>query len=137
MREVLIVDDERDAADSLDALLRLNGFVVHVAYDSNEAIAKAIACNPDAFILDLEMPGQDGFQLAKRLREKFKNKRYLALTGYSDQEHLDRASILEFDEYLVKPCKVDLLVSILHEFAHPLEGLGSETFDCGMAILAG
>jgi len=61
MREVLIVDDERDAADTLAALLRLHGFVVHVAYDSNEAIARAIACNPDAFILDLEMAGQDGF----------------------------------------------------------------------------
>jgi len=123
MREVLIVDDERDAADTLAALLRLQGFVVHVAYDGNEAIAKAIACNPDAFILDLEMPGQDGFQLANRLRgmPQFKRKRYIALTGYADQEHLDQASKVEFDDYLVKPCRLTVLMGILRETAHPIE----------------
>jgi CheY-like chemotaxis protein len=123
MREVLIVDDERDAANTLAALLQIKGFVTHVAYDGNEAIAKAIACNPDAFILDLEMPGQDGFQLANRLRAmpQFKSKRYIALTGYADQEHLDQASKLEFDDYLVKPCKLDVLMGILRETAHPIE----------------
>lgn len=123
MREVLIVDDERDAADTLAALLRLQGFVVHVAYDGNETVAKAIACNPDAFVLDLEMPEQDGFQLANRLRAmpQFKGKRYIALTGFSDQEHLDQASKLEFDDYLIKPCKIDVLLGILRETAHPVE----------------
>jgi len=123
MREVLIVDDDRDAANTLAALLQLQGFIAHVAYDGNEAIAKAIACNPDAFILDLEMPRLDGFQLANRLRAmpRFKSKRYIALTGFSDQEHLDQASKMEFDDYLVKPCKLDVLMGILRETAHPLE----------------
>jgi two-component system, chemotaxis family, CheB/CheR fusion protein len=123
MREVLIVDDERDAANTLAALLQLEGFVTHVAYDGNEAVAKAIACNPDAFILDIQMPRQDGFQLAQRLREmpQFKHKRYIAFTGFSDQEHLDRASNLAFDDYLVKPCKLDVLMGILRETAHPIE----------------
>src|SRR4051794_15441197 len=109
MREVLIVDDDKDAADTLAALLRIRGFIPHVAYDGNEAIAKANACNPDAFILDLEMPGQDGFQLVNRLQAmpQFRSKRYIALTGFSDQEHLDHASRMEFDDYLVKPCKLD------------------------------
>jgi CheY-like chemotaxis protein len=123
MREVLIVDDDKDAADTLAALLQIRGFVTHVAYESNEAIAKAIACNPDAFILDLEMPGWDGFQLANRLlaMPQFKSKRYIALTGYSDQKHLDQASKMEFDDYLVKPCKLDVLMGILRETAHPIE----------------
>jgi CheY-like chemotaxis protein len=123
MRELLIVDDERDAADTLAALLNLQGFIAHVAYDGNAAVAKAIACNPDAFILDLEMPVLDGFQLAKHLREipQFKSKRYIALTGFSDQEHLDQASRLQFDEYLIKPCKLDVLMGILRETAHPIE----------------
>jgi two-component system, chemotaxis family, CheB/CheR fusion protein len=123
MKEVLIVDDDRDGANTLAALLQLEGFVTHVAFEGNEAIAKAIACNPDAFILDIQMPRQDGFQLAHRLREmpQFRNKRYIALTGFSDQEHLDRASNLAFDDYLVKPCKLDVLMAILREIAHPLQ----------------
>jgi len=122
MREVLVVDDEPDAADTLAALLRIEGFVAHVAYDGNEAIAKAMACDPDAFILDLQMPVLDGFHLAKELRaiHASKRKKFIALTGFGDQEHLDRASKLEFDEYLVKPCKTDVLLTILRETAHQL-----------------
>jgi two-component system CheB/CheR fusion protein len=123
MKEILVIDDDKDAANTLAALLQLEGFVTHVAYEGNEAVAKAIACDPDAFILDIQMPRQDGFQLAQRLREmpQFKNKRYIALTGFSDQEHLDRASNLAFDDYLVKPCKLAVLMAILRETAHPLE----------------
>jgi len=124
MREVLIVDDEHDAANTLAALLQIKGLIAHVAYDGNEAIAKAIACNPDAFVLDLEMPGLNGFQLANRLRAipQFKCKRYIALTGFADQEHLDQASKMEFDDYLVKPCKMDVLLGILRETAQLAAG---------------
>jgi two-component system, chemotaxis family, CheB/CheR fusion protein len=123
MKNVLIVDDEPDAADTLAALLQLEGFVPHVAYNAKEAIAKAVACNPDAFILDIQLPQMDGFQLANRLRAmpQFNRKRYIALSGFQDQEHLDRASNLGFDDYLVKPCKMDVLLAILRETAHHVE----------------
>ena len=69
------------------------------------------------------MPALDGFQVARRLRtlSQFAHKQFVALTGYEDQQHLDTASELQFDEYLVKPCKLNLLMTILTEAAAALE----------------
>jgi CheY-like chemotaxis protein len=114
---LLIADDDRDAADTLAILLQEKGFEVTVAYNGEQAIETALAVNPDFLILDLAMPNLDGYQVADRLRAvpSFAGKRFVALTGYSDQRHLDEASRVRFDEYFVKPCKLDLLLKVLTE----------------------
>ncbi len=125
---LLLVDDEPRIADKQAILLERAGFEVQVAYDGPHAVAAASAFDPDVFILDLGMPDVDGFKLAGQLRSAMNCERkvFIALSGYSDQKHLDQASNSGFDEYLVKPCNLGVLVEILsdvsrqavHEYAN-------------------
>jgi CheY-like chemotaxis protein len=114
---LLIVDDNRDSADTFAVLLQHQGFDVRVAYEGQQAIEAARSFQPDVFIVDLVMPVLDGFQLAKRLRAmpEFEHSVFVALSGYSDQPHFDEASKAQFDEYLVKPPEMSLLLAILSE----------------------
>ena len=102
---LLLVDDEPRIVDKLEDLLQCEGFEVQVAYDGKQAVETALASQPDVFILDLGMPNVDGFQLADLLRTTLNcvGKRFIALAGYSDQQHLDQGTQSGFDEYLVKP----------------------------------
>jgi two-component system, sensor histidine kinase len=114
---LLIADDEHDSAESLAMLLRLHSFQVAVAFDGREAVDVATAFDPEYLILDLNMPALNGFQVAHYLRSlpQFSRKHFIALTAYSDQRNLDAASHVKFDEYLIKPCKIDSLMKILSE----------------------
>ena len=114
---LLVVDDNADAAESLGKLLTANGFEVAVAHSGVVALDLATTFNPDVFILDLSMPGMDGYQVARTLRTmpEFAQKHYVALTAHSDQGHMDGATQARFDDYLVKPCKLPLLLKILTE----------------------
>jgi CheY-like chemotaxis protein len=114
---LLIVDDNRDSADSLALLLEHQGFEVRVAYDGELAIEAALSFHPDVLIVDLVMPVLDGFQVAKKLRAipEFREATFVALSGYSDQSHFDEASQAQFDEYVVKPPDVKLVMAILSE----------------------
>jgi CheY-like chemotaxis protein len=121
---VLIVDDNRDGADTLAALLDSEGFEVRVAYDGQLALALAQQFHPDVFIIDLVMPNMDGFQLARRLRAtpEFARALLIALTGLSAQRNLDEASKAQFDEYVHKPPKMSTLLAILSEASGPIHG---------------
>jgi CheY-like chemotaxis protein len=114
---LLIIDDNRDSADTLALLLQRVGFEVRVAYEGQQAIEAARSFKPDVFIVDLAMPIMDGFQLATRLRAMpdFAHALFVALSGLSDQTHLDEASKAQFDEYIVKPPEMPLLLAILSE----------------------
>ncbi len=116
-KRVLIADDDQDTANTLAMLLEQHGCEVRVAYNGQHAVEVAQAFEPDVFILDLTMPALDGFETATRLREfpKFKGKHFIACTGHEDQGHLDRASRVKFDDYLIKPCKLDVIMEILNE----------------------
>lgn len=114
---LLIVDDNQDVANTLAVLLRHSGFDVRVAYGGQQAMEAVESFHPDVFIIDLAMPILDGFQVAKRLRAipEFGRSLFVALSGHSDQSYLDEASKSQFDEYLLKPAKIDLLMAILAE----------------------
>ena len=114
---LLIVDDNSDSADTLALILQHRGFDVRVAYQGQKAIEVARSFRPNVFIVDLAMPILDGFRLAERLRAmpELEHALFVALSGYSDQNHLDEASKAQFDEYLFKPPKMDLLLAILTE----------------------
>jgi len=112
---VLVVEDNVDAADSLSMLLRLYGHDVHVARSGPTALEMATVSRPDVVLLDIGLPGLDGYEVAKRLRGKpeFKNVVLCALTGYTPSES-DRQRQQEtgFDHYYVKPMDLKQLLDL-------------------------
>jgi DNA-binding response OmpR family regulator len=106
---LLVVDDNRDAADSLAMLLGLWGHQPRVAYDGETALRAARAEPPDAVLLDLGMPGLDGYDLARDLRPAA----LIAVTGYADTAHRERAAAAGFDHFFVKPVDLDALRGML------------------------
>jgi CheY-like chemotaxis protein len=102
---LLVVDDNRDAADTLSLLLHYWGHRPTVAYDAAAALRVAVAEPPDAVLLDLGLPGRDGFGVAEELRrtDGLRDVPLLALTGYADQQYRERAAACGFDLFLVKP----------------------------------
>jgi signal transduction histidine kinase/ActR/RegA family two-component response regulator len=112
---VLIVDDNRDAADTLALVLEAFGYEVRTAYDSAAALDALRAFAPDAAILDIGLPGMDGYALAGKFAEAPGNARprLVALTGYGTQQDRDRALRAGFDDHLVKPVDPEHLVAAL------------------------
>jgi signal transduction histidine kinase len=103
----LVVDDNVDAADSLAALLRLMGRDARAAYDGESALATIGDFRPELAILDLDMPGMNGYELAARLRERYAagDLRLVALSGHGQTQGAARAA--GFDLHLVKPAGAD------------------------------
>jgi CheY-like chemotaxis protein len=112
---LLIADDNRDMANSLALLLRREGFEVQIASDGDQAIETALLFNPDVLILDLCMPIFGGLEVANHLRAlpEFAGKVFIAMTGYTDPQHLDQVAQTQFDAYLIKPFRLDRLLTIL------------------------
>jgi CheY-like chemotaxis protein len=111
-RKVLIVDDNIDAADSLARILVLRGHEAHTAYDGLQAIERAKALRPDVVLLDIGLPGSNGYEVAKRLREELEEEAMviIALTGYGGKEDRRRTVAAGFDYHLVKPVDVETLI---------------------------
>ncbi len=114
-RRVLVVDDNRDAADSLSTLLKLLGADVFVAYDGPEALAILGQYKPEVVLLDIGMPGMDGHEVARRIRQQpeFQDVTLIALTGWGQQEDRHRSESAGFDFHLIKPADVNVLQSLL------------------------
>jgi CheY-like chemotaxis protein len=111
---VLVVDDNRDAGDSLAVLLRLRGHHCSVARDGGSAIERALADPPDVVLLDLGLPGADGFEVCRSLREQGLASTYvIAVTGYARPEDRQRTFDAGFDEHLVKPVDPEALLALL------------------------
>jgi two-component system OmpR family response regulator len=114
---VLVVDDNQDAATTLAIVLEVAGYKVHTAFDSDAALAVAERFNPDACILDINMPGMNGYDLGRRLRAQPPERPPVlaAVTGYSDGAHLDRAADAGFDLHFTKPADpVDVVQQLYH-----------------------
>ncbi len=116
---VLVVDDNIDAATTLARLLTLLGHDVTLAHDGPGALAAAAAARPQLVLLDIGLPGMDGYAVAARLRAAGHDRAALvALTGYGGEEDVRRSSLAGFDRHLVKP--VD--VAALRELTSGLKG---------------
>jgi CheY-like chemotaxis protein len=104
-KRLLVVDDNQDAADSLAMLLRLQGHEVRVAYSGMAALEMTKTYSPDVVFLDIGMPGMDGYEVARRLRQTpgLGNVMLAALTGWGQQEDRRRTGEVGFDHHLVKP----------------------------------
>lgn len=107
-RRVLIVDDNKDLADSLTLLLRRQGHTVQTVYDGESVWDTLATFEPEIVFLDIGLPGMDGFQVAQQLRSSSygKEMRLVALTGYDQKEDIRRVIGAGFDQYLIKPVKV-------------------------------
>ena len=113
---VLVVDDNRDAADSLTMLLELRGFKAFVCHDGHAALALALELQPDVVVLDLGLPGVDGFEVCRRLREAGLTKTCIvAVTGFGQDEDRRRSHAAGFDAHMVKPVDPDDLVKRIEE----------------------
>ncbi|MBE7368901.1 PAS domain-containing hybrid sensor histidine kinase/response regulator [Ramlibacter pallidus] len=112
---ILVVDDNQDAADTLGLLLETLGHEVHVAHDSARALEAAEASRFDAFVLDIGLPGMDGFTLARELRASVSGAAatFIALTGYGGVDDRHRGQEAGFDHYLVKPAEAAELAALL------------------------
>jgi len=112
---VLIVDDNRDAADSLATLLHLLGAEVRVTNDGPDALATLDAFHPAAVFLDLGMPGMDGHEVARRIRERehAHDTVLVALTGWGQEKDRRATRATGFNHHLVKPADITALRSVL------------------------
>ena len=114
---ILVVDDNKDAADSLAAMLRLRGHEVVVAYSGEQALELIPRVQPKLAFLDLGMPVMDGLELARRLRTDYKQELVLvALTGWGQVEDRKRTEDAGFDAHLVKPAGLEQLAALLARF---------------------
>jgi CheY-like chemotaxis protein len=109
-RRILVVDDNLEAADSLGNLLkRLWGQEVRVSYDGSSALELAGEFRPEVFLLDIGMPGMDGYEVARRLRGRpeFQRTLIVAVTGWGQEEDRRRSREAGFDLHLVKPVEIE------------------------------
>ena len=116
---VLIVDDNNDAADSLARFFRHSGHETRVAYDGRDAIAAAGEFSPDAVVLDLGLPGIDGFAVARELRRHpvMRGAAFVAVSGYGHEDFVRRSSEAGFDRHFAKPVDASALLDELVRLA--------------------
>jgi CheY-like chemotaxis protein len=116
---VLIVEDDGAARAALRMLLELRGYMVDEAAEGDGAVAYALAHRPDVALIDIGLPGLDGYGVARRIREGVADTPMvlIALTGYLDVEERGLASDTGFDAHLVKPLKSEHLFELLGRIA--------------------
>jgi signal transduction histidine kinase/ActR/RegA family two-component response regulator len=125
---VLVVDDNRDGAESMAALIQMMGADVRIAHDGPQALHLAQAQLPDLILLDIGLPGIDGYETARRLRRlPGLQARLVALTGYGAAQDRERAMSAGFDEHLVKPLAPAALQALLLQLAASLRGRADRT----------
>ena len=114
---MLVVDDNGDSAESLALLLSLAGHETHVAHSGPEALVRADALRPDAVLLDLGLPGLNGYEVCRRLRAAAWAREIpiVAITGWGQADDRQRSREAGFDGHLVKPVVLDELTALLDE----------------------
>jgi CheY-like chemotaxis protein len=114
-RRLLVVDDNKDAAESMSMLLEMWGHEVAFAYDGPSALETAEQWQPEAVFLDIGLPGMDGYEVAERLRElpQAKGAVLIAITGYGQDDDRLRSRRAGIDHHLVKPVAPDALRNLI------------------------
>jgi CheY-like chemotaxis protein len=121
-RRILVVDDNRDAADSLCMLLKSRGHDVRVAYDGLEAVGAAVTFNPDVVLLDIGLPKLSGHEAARRIRDsRGGDVLIIAVTGWGQEEDRRRAKEAGFDHHLTKPVEPADIARLIDASGEPPE----------------
>jgi two-component system, sensor histidine kinase len=122
-RSILIIEDNADARDALRVLLELEGHAVEAAGEGQQALDLARAKDPDIALVDIGLPGIDGYEIARRVRARDPRRPILiALTGYGQPEDRQRATEAGFDDVLVKPVDPTALATLLATLEIPGRG---------------
>jgi signal transduction histidine kinase/ActR/RegA family two-component response regulator len=114
-QRILVVDDNRDSAESVAVLLELLGADVHMAYDGPSALAAIDDYRPDVVLMDIGLPGMDGYEVARRIRQRAELDRLtlIAITGWGQEEDRRRSRTAGFQHHLVKPADPVALQALL------------------------
>ena len=112
---VLVVDDNRDVADSLGMMVKIEGHEVFVAYDTAAGLRLAAEVVPDLIFHDIGLPAMSGYEAARRLRQdpRLRKTLLIAYTGYGTELDQKQAKEAGFDRYVVKPMEHEALVALL------------------------
>jgi CheY-like chemotaxis protein len=116
---VLIVDDNRDAAETLGMYLGAEGHEIHVAFSAFDALLRAAAINPDVCLLDVGLPDMSGYQLAGRLRAlpETRDTAIIAITGYGSERDREDSADAGIEHHLTKPVDTAQLNKLLAQIA--------------------
>ncbi len=119
-RRALVVDDSPDVADMLTIVLRQAGYEVETAYSASQALMAAFTRRFDVIVSDIGMPGMDGYELARRLRElpEYRAVPMVAVTGFASYDDRERSLSEGFTAHLSKPVDPLTLTKALSGFAH-------------------
>jgi two-component system, chemotaxis family, CheB/CheR fusion protein len=114
-RRILVVDDNRDSANSLAMLLKMTGHEMHTAHDGLEALHAAEQFHPNVILLDIGLPKLNGYEVARRIREQpwGQGMVIVALTGWGQDEDRQRSAAAGFDGHMVKPVELPALMTLL------------------------
>jgi len=114
-QRVLLVDDNVDAVESMEILLQAFGFEVATAIHPDLALSQLDTFAPAAAVIDIGLPGMDGYELAAEIRRRLAGRpmRLIAFTGYGGAEDIARATRAGFDAHLVKPVEIERLLAVL------------------------
>lgn len=112
-RRILLVDDNDDAAEMLRVALEDAGHIVAIAGSGPEALERAAQFRPEVGVLDIGLPGIDGYELARRLRRMHPAVRLVALTGYGQNSDIEAATRAGFDAHFAKPVPIASLLDAL------------------------
>src|SRR6185437_16093635 len=112
---VLVVDDNADTANGMAKLLKLSGHDVRVAHNGEQALNVAGEYRPEVMLLDIGLPGMDGYELASSLRreEWSKDSVLIAVSGYGETHARDRSKQAGFNHHLVKPVNFDTILALI------------------------
>lgn len=115
MKRILLVEDDPDAAESFALLLGLSGHTVRTCSDGLQAVDVAPAFAPEVAIVDIGLPGIDGYEVARRLRAQPQTGHTLliALSGYGEDDDKQRAAAAGFDHHLTKPVDLEQIARLL------------------------
>ncbi|WP_256368970.1 HPr family phosphocarrier protein [Aquisphaera insulae] len=117
---ILVVDDDSDNVESMSLLLRLHGYRVEVALDGRRAIEAANRFSPSVVLLDIGMPGMDGYEVATRLRSECPGDMVIvAISGYGREQDLRRSRNAGFDRHFIKPLDGDAMMTLLDLLKSP------------------
>jgi two-component system, OmpR family, response regulator len=114
-RRVLLVDDSIDAAQAMSMLLEALGYEVRTEHDGPRGLASLDAFHPDVVVLDIGLPGMNGFDVAREMRKRdvTKDALLIAMTGYGSDADRQDAHAAGFDHHLTKPVSIDALEALL------------------------
>jgi CheY-like chemotaxis protein len=111
----MVVDDNLDSAETMAELVKLSGHDVRTAHDGPSALECARAFRPQVILLDVGLPGMDGYELARRLRaDGLAGELMVSVTGYGEDEDRRQAEEAGFDHHLIKPVSPDVLLRLVN-----------------------